>query len=480
MKISKIEKQKFKNWFDIYIDEFRKEFDKLSAEDQAWINKKCPYADILEKCEVKIIWLSKPIEYQLIIFDLEFFEKSPIIDKKVTVIGPYEWNEVTTHINNLNLKSGFFSLPRALADFFKFIINTEFLEKSKVWLHAEQYSACWFIRGNVTSEDPLKLVEGNLKEIRQRIQIQPASLAKVHSVDLQLHLQSGAKHIWMGKLPEKISLEEEIINDFVDGEYCFTYNFKDSSLVFFSDFNLYIETKKNRDMRNFVNTFLSLFIFEGIIFSPISEGGFCEVHFDPDKKEIWYLDDVWIKMGGVMRKPTFRSFFENVKLISVETIIRLLDIATVIQDDDKLIEKMQFYLEAENLFFEHKSSQSFIMSWLIIENNLDKTWTDYLTNPSNQISGNRLKKLNSLKERNIDTIIEVLSLAHKITNKDFQKLMEFKLIRNNFVHDGLPIKRDDCENILNYSFKLLKNEINKKSKQKNFLKSREQLADKFH
>ena len=123
MKITKNDKKKFKDWFKVYIEEFRKEFNKLSPEDQEWINNRCPYADILEKCEVKIIWLSSPLEYQLIIFDLQFFEKSPIIDKKVSVFGPYEWNNLTANLSNLNLKSGFFSLPRALDDFFKFIIN---------------------------------------------------------------------------------------------------------------------------------------------------------------------------------------------------------------------------------------------------------------------------------------------------------------------------------------------------------------------
>lgn len=352
-----------------------------------------------------------------------------------------------------------------MEDFFKFIIRSEFLEKRNIWLHAEQYGLCWFVKGNIASRNPPQMqVKEDIKEIQRRIQLSSASLIKVQVLDLHLQLRGSTKYIWLGPLPKNISLEDKIENTCIDGEYCLNYTLNGSVLYFFSNFQLCINTNNVLEIKNIVNTLLALLLFKGFLFYPIEENGFFEADFDLDKKEILVFDTIFLNTGDrKVRDITCRSFFSDVKPISVDIFNQLLDVENLVIKNSELVERLQFYLEAENLFFDQKYSQSFIISWIILEKNLDIKWNVYLTHPSRHISKERIKKLNSPRDWSMDSILEVLNLSRKINDNEFKELMEFKRIRNKFVHEGKTISKENCEKILGFSFKILKKEINKLS-----------------
>lgn len=470
-----------KNWFNAYIDEIRHEAEKLTDEEKEWIETKCPPSSYgLEICEIKVIWLLKPIEYQLIIFDQDIFPTNPIIDKRVSIIGPINWNELTTNCDKLKIKMDFFSIPRIFDDFFRFVIDMEFLKKVPFCLQSENFSNCWFIKGNLITHDPQQFAKSNINDICKNIYEPPSSLIKVYSLDLQLSFRPWPNHIWIEDLPKDFSLEKAIKNDEVEGEYCFEYTIKDSVLIFFSDLQLCIKTKDEHKILDIVNTFFSLLLFEGYLFSPIHKREFSEYHYDPIKKQIWPLHDYWMITDGVMRKTTYRDFSkDNVKILSKEQLVQILDIESNILDNHMLIEKLQLYLEAEMLYEDLQFSQSFLGSWLVLEKDIDGKWNKFLKG-SSTINKKRFDKLITSKEWTIDTILEVLNLSHKLRLKNYEKIMGFKRIRNNYIHSGKPISNEDCLKILSYTFNLLRNEINQTIKSKVFTKKREKLHRSYN
>jgi hypothetical protein len=103
-------------------------------------------------------------------------------------------------------------------------------------------------------------------------------------------------------------------------------------------------------------------------------------------------------------------------------------------------------------------------SWFIIENFIPRLFAEVVSE-KNKTSGQMIKA-EKYDSWSIATKIEFLNFVGKIDTKKYEFLKNYNNKRNDFIHKGKTIIGSDSEKLYDFSFNIVKNEINKKLKEK--------------
>jgi hypothetical protein len=113
----------------------------------------------------------------------------------------------------------------------------------------------------------------------------------------------------------------------------------------------------------------------------------------------------------------------------------------------KIVEELRLLSEAFTHINDAEYSQSFVMSWSIIERYISELWKKRLD--GKDMDGERIGKLLNSAQWSVDYQLEVLNLSGEIADGEYDIFIEMKSKRNKFIHKGKQIAKEDAERCFN-------------------------------
>ena len=133
--------------------------------------------------------------------------------------------------------------------------------------------------------------------------------------------------------------------------------------------------------------------------------------------------------------------------------------AETVAEDAHLRSFMSFFLEAHTHYQSQEYRQSFVMSWLVIESWLDKTWSDALN--ERKVSKSRRKRLSEGARFTTEVKSEVLELLGVIDKEQLSKVTRLRRRRNEVVHNGSDPSDSEAEEALEFARQICEGELHK-------------------
>jgi hypothetical protein len=176
------------------------------------------------------------------------------------------------------------------------------------------------------------------------------------------------------------------------------------------------------------------------------------------------LDESWSQRLGressfiQNRASNFSSITEfnftfSIPQIPIEIMENIVDFAKLFSMDSVICAFTRILLNSYTHYRQSEYSQSFLLSWALMEQILNKQWNLFMD--QNTINSKREKKLNTWT---IDKKIETLSLVGLIRNDEYDEIMKLKIKRNKFIHCLVSISKEDamiCLNLLKDMAKIM-------------------------
>jgi len=113
-----------------------------------------------------------------------------------------------------------------------------------------------------------------------------------------------------------------------------------------------------------------------------------------------------------------------------------------------------FLLEAYTMYKNSEYPQSFLSSWIIIENYIRKVWDEFIRDKDTDRK--RVGKLLDQYYIDIDHILETLRLSDKLTSDEYSLFMKLKKTRNSIIHLGKAISVKDAEECFQLAINITK------------------------
>ncbi|MEW6044210.1 MAG: hypothetical protein AB1608_08095 [Thermoproteota archaeon] len=148
--------------------------------------------------------------------------------------------------------------------------------------------------------------------------------------------------------------------------------------------------------------------------------------------------------------------------IKKSTMVKVLDFAHVIYQNNELKSDILLIGEAFSLFFDQMHKASFLYSWMLIENFLERVWHNHV----DSLFQNNTVQIKILKEfvRNTsDNYIKMFTELGKIDTKACQALHKFREIRNDIVHEKYTPTSDETHDCLMCALLIFTNRIENKN-----------------
>ena len=465
---------RLKQWYLDYIDNFREEFSNLSDEEQKCVQNS---KNFLTPCQIEVFWIDNP-SHQIIIQSNIQDEN----DKEIRIHGPFSPNEFFDKIkpilnesrlqNRIEQESSLNYEKETYAEKYAAAIHA-FIESYKQDLFQPMYSEgytygsylspkIWLqgFRGNVGNLDFKKEVERTINEITD------AAIRKVTKINVPtavspVSFNGYGAHLYppitVGKKPKitwemllhgntsHFSFNEKVLETNIDGKIVVI---TDSGYLFVQDDN-------KSECLKLLNLFMVLGHFHDLALFAVKEHELSQATLD-EKHTItsmqWSLDSI--------RSFLFYDQFEghggfriNKIEVQKEKLEGILNDMKILPNSEKLSEELRLFGEANTHLANTEWSQSFIMSWSIIERHYSDLWRKKLE--KKDVDGDRLGKLTGSTQWSIDSVLEVLNLNGEVDDENYDLLMELKKKRNRFYHRGKKVSKEDSGRCLAYARKLL-------------------------
>ena len=466
---------RLKQWYLDYIDYFREKFSNLTDEEQKCVSNS---KNFLPPCQIELFWLDNPSS-QLIIQSNIRDEK----DREIRVHGPYRSGEflgkVGPILNEDRLQNRIEREPHpyneretyaeeyaaALHGFIEGCKNALFQPRSDGGYSYGFYLApdIWFqaFSGNIGNLDYKKEVEQAITQIKDAARRKnteifsppvatnrpfngygahlypPIIVGKKTKPTLEMMLLHGnASHF---------SFDEKVLETKIDGKIVVI---NDNGYVF-------VQGDNKSECLKLLNLVMVLGHFHDLALFAVKEHELSQASLD-EKHNItsmqWNPESIrsllfYEKFGG------HRSYRINKIEVPREKLEGILNDVKFLIDSEKLSEELRLFGEANTHLANTEWSQSFIMSWSIIERHYSDLWRKKLDHKD--VDGERLGKLTSSAQWSIDSILEVLNLNGEVDDENCDLLMELKKKRNRFYHRGKKVSKEDSERCLAYARKIL-------------------------
>jgi hypothetical protein len=183
------------------------------------------------------------------------------------------------------------------------------------------------------------------------------------------------------------------------------------------------------------------------------ELGFAEIN--AQTKEI----ESWGSPGVSVRAPLFEERWRPTitggsprGTIGLEEFRKWMARAQEICQDPDLSESLVFLLEAHTHLQNSSYLESLVLSWVVIEKHLFRVWEKYLK--AERFPRDRRDKLSD--GFSVDSIIEVMNITGHLSLEDYQTLMPIKKIRNEIVHEGRDVTKEEAERSMTAALKTVR------------------------
>lgn len=471
-----------KQWYLNYINCFREEWKKLSADERKGMNNT---NNFLDPCQVEIFWVTDP-DYQLIV--QSNFNDMP--DKDIIVNGPYKLHEfhsnVVTVLTNerwsrsLAQKSmqghrQINTLGEAMATMvysFVEVIRNDFFQiplssnSMRMGMMIENTWACVY-KGNMGNLNHTKNINDLIQEI-----IRDAKAKQEQKMVPQQHKQFNDEKyagfgihffppIMLGK-ERKPTIEELVRNmpsPWTDNK-AFDMKIGRHQIIVNDDGFIFVESKNKERALQILNLVMACGSFYGFSLHAVRENELVMANYD--EHDLRLTNRQWDSETRRAYLLENRYSAKNTNLtrrvrIEPDTIREILSNTEKLLKHEKLAADLRLFNEGLTHFANSEFAQSFIMGWSVVERHYSSHWSALLS--TKNIDHDRLSKLINPNQWTIDYVLESLSLQNEIDENSYDLLMDLKSKRNKFYHNGKQIMRDDAERCLKYAMNLLDEKI---------------------
>ncbi len=110
-------------------------------------------------------------------------------------------------------------------------------------------------------------------------------------------------------------------------------------------------------------------------------------------------------------------------------------------------------LEAHTHEVAQEFRQSLVMTWLVVESWINKTWSETLD--FHEVSGQRRERLSNNNTYTAEVKSEALNLFGQIGDRQLAQLTSIRRRRNNVVHDGYVPSQKETQEAMEFSTEIL-------------------------
>ena len=452
-------------WLRDFITDFRKESEKLSQEERSRISN---LDDFFPPCQVLLLWFQDAnIQYLICTHDssrndLEIEIEGPIppyeaIDRLDALLKDSKWNRGLSKEEKkyLYLYDKTITFSRILEGSFLGIIqeirNRPFrkppaasLVGSKRLLISRDF--LWDIEGNIVEIDKTKMVAKIIEEAKKdvaRAKAKPPAPPSPKPL-----INSCATYfyppIWVGKLPRK-AFKEKASGSFIFPKKALNLEYKDRVLVINQNGLIAIGEENIPKATRMLNEIMATFLLTGLEASAVRELEVCDAKIDSSSLSVtqWGTRTHTLRTQRFHLFPSTQPVLEYKIEIKKEDLIRVIKQAERISKDPEISDFLTFFLEAHTHLRNSEYSQSFIMSWVIVERHLLWLWKKFLK--EEQIPRKRRNKLTNPAYWTIDFVLEGLNVGGQLFQKDYDELMALKNKRNDIIHLGESTTLEEAE-----------------------------------
>ena len=474
--------ESLKQWYLKYVDRFREEYEKLSADEKKCMNNT---NNFLSPCQIESFWLSDP-DCQLVV-QSNFDDR---LDKEIIINGPYGSHEFHSKIIPILKEKRWVRKVKeillreyeqldtlgermALA-IYKFVeMSKDYSFTSERRGHQALFGAAiegtWtsFHVGNVGELDHVQEINRLIQTIKQEaitrqkrgpISKEPAVLQNDKFTGFGVHMFPP---IIIGSEPKR-SIEELVRNSSNRWlrNKAFDIKINGKQIIVNEDGFIFVENNSKENALKILNLIMAYGAFYGFSLYAVREHELAQA--DYDAKNLTRVSVQWnfeTRRAGLI-DDSFN--FQHNRLfrktpMSLGIIQEILSNTEKLLVHEKLSENMRLLNEGLTHFTNFEFAPSFIMGWSVIERYYSDLWSSLLSQKN--IEPARLSKLSTSGRWSIDHVLEVLELQDNIDESSYDLLMELKGKRNKFYHSGKQVTEDDADRCLKYAMRLLADKI---------------------
>lgn len=212
-----------------------------------------------------------------------------------------------------------------------------------------------------------------------------------------------------------------------------------------------------------LNTIMATAALEGIQAFAIRDHELSEVTYNP---ETFAMTGFTYNIKTVRDLLFQEQYGEKIRLdyrrreIAPEQLKKIIDDASKIFENQTIAEELRILLESITHLNDSEFAQAFFMGWVIIERHISQIWYEKI-HVRKILDHNRISKLLNPGQWSIDYLIEVLNMEGDIEEHEYDVYMDLKRKRNDLIHFGKQIRKDDAEKCVDVAKSIMLKKIAK-------------------
>jgi hypothetical protein len=481
--------QSIREWLERLFSAFRQQHASLSQVEQSKISN---LDDLSSPCQIEVLWISKPewnLDYQILVFT----HFSDVADQDITIYGPVHPPEALDAMENIisqskwqrmiDLKASFYFVAtgdrryaailevpfaHALRSIEGHTVRALYSREEKPIQIGEKSaisrdSFYWLVSGDIRNLDVDKIVKEIAKDTKVRAAAKPQP-PKPKPARINGFATYFYPPIWIGELPPQ-TLRERLtgakLASLMFPQKVLDAEHKNAKVVVNQGGLIAIGIEDRAKALDALNEIMAATLLSGVHSFAVRESELGKAEIDPQNLTIAGHNMPLISMRTKLEQqhvglsPDLIPFERQV--LSTDDIKKILRLAEELTVDPASSTVLLMLLEGYTHFHNAEYTQSFLMTWVVIEKWLDTLWEDLMKEKG--IAGKRKQKLVESMLWTADTILETLNLVGKLSNDPYKQVAKLKKRRNTILHNGIRATKEEAEACINLASRLLTGEV---------------------
>lgn len=481
--------QSMREWLAELFSAFRQQHASLSQVEQSKVSN---LDDLSPPCQVEVLWISKPewnLDYQILIFT----HFSDVADQDITIHGPVHPLEALGAMENIISQSKWQRViePKTSVYFvatgdrrYAAILEVPFAhalqsieghtvralysrEEKPIQIGEKSVisrdSFYWLVPGDIRNLDVDKIVGEISKDAKVSAATKPQP-PKSKPARINGFVTYFYPPIWIGELPAR-TLRERLTGakptSFMFPQKALDAEYKNAKVVVNQGGLIAIGIEDREKALDALNEIMAATLLSGVHSFAVRESELGKAEIDPQNLTIASHDMPLISMRTKLEQQHVGLFpdlipFER-RVLSPDDIRKVLRLAEELTVDPASSTVLLMLLEGYTHLQNAEYTQSFLMTWVVIEKWLDTLWENLMKEKG--ITGKRKQKLVESMLWTADTILETLNLVGKLSNDAYKQVAELKKRRNTILHSGVRATKEESEACINLASRLLTGEV---------------------
>ena len=463
-------------WTRDLVETFRSGYSSLTEDERRSVSN---LDDFSVPCQVDVFWFQPPDTQYLI---ATHFEDRP--DLEITVNGPFQLYECVEKLESiLNEPRWNRPIPAGepmvwtlgssptfrdviegcLIGILRDLRDVPFRKPLESPSLASWYSRksslgpkafVWYLTGDISKEDHSKIasqiIQAAKDDAAARRTSKPPPAPSEHAPKIQGHGSFIFPPVWIGVEPKPTFRERAIggLSRFFP-ETVFHGTYKGRLIAATDDGFFAVAEIDQVKAAALLNEIMAVRLLDGNPVFSFREREVGEATVDPVTKKItgFGVSDLSLRARLVEERwnPSQVPVYHKRDVVTVDRFKSWIERAEKITQDPEIADSLRFLLEAYTHLEDSRYLESFVLSWLVVEKHLYAVWKRFLKDEG--LARPRRDKLGKPGQGGwtIDHVIESLGLLKQIPADEYSKLMAMKGLRNDIVHEGERVSKQQAE-----------------------------------